>query len=45
MFLYKVAFCIELNEYSFTTYKQTKLTAAYEALSKHGFKFTTYEEK
>jgi hypothetical protein len=33
------------NEVHSTTYKQQKLPAAYEALSRHGFKFITYEEK
>jgi hypothetical protein len=28
-----------------TSHKQKKLTAAFEALSRHGFKFTTYEER
>jgi hypothetical protein len=32
-------------EASSTTFKQKKLTAAYEALSRHGFKFNTYEER
>ena len=30
---------------SSTTYKQQKLTAAYEALKKSGFHFTSYEER
>lgn len=30
---------------SSTTYKQQKLTAAYEALRKQGFKFINYEER
>ena len=30
---------------SATTYKQQKLTAAYEALQKKGFHFKTYEER
>jgi hypothetical protein len=30
---------------SSTMYKQQKLPAAYEALSRHGFKFTNYEER
>ena len=30
---------------SSTTYKQQKLTAAYEALQKKGFHFTSYEER
>ena len=33
------------NELSSTTYKRQKLTAAYEGLSKHGYKFTSYEER
>jgi CRISPR/Cas system-associated protein Cas10 (large subunit of type III CRISPR-Cas system) len=33
------------KELSSTTYKQQKLTAAYEALRKTGFKFTSYEER
>jgi hypothetical protein len=32
-------------EPSSTTYKQAKLTRAYEALSRHGYRFTSYEEK
>jgi uncharacterized Zn ribbon protein len=32
-------------EPSSTAFKQKKLTAAFEALSRHGFKFTTYEER
>jgi hypothetical protein len=32
-------------EPSSTNFKQKKLTAAYEALSRYGFKFITYEEK
>jgi hypothetical protein len=31
-------------EPSSTNFKQKKLTTAYEALSRHGFKFLTYEE-
>jgi hypothetical protein len=31
-------------EPSSTSYKQKKMAAAYEALSRHGFKFLTYEE-
>jgi hypothetical protein len=31
-------------EPSSTNYKQKKLTEAYEALGRHGFKFLTYEE-
>jgi hypothetical protein len=30
---------------SSTTYKQQKLPAAYEALKKSGFNFTSYEER
>jgi len=30
---------------SSTTYKQQKLTAAYEALRKQGFRWTSYEER
>ena len=33
------------EELSSTTYKKQKLTAAYEALQKKGFHFTTYEER
>jgi DNA-directed RNA polymerase subunit RPC12/RpoP len=33
------------RELSSTSYKKQKLTAAYEASSRHGFKFTTYEER
>jgi hypothetical protein len=33
------------TEPSSATYKQPKLAAAYEALSRHGFKFTIYEER
>jgi hypothetical protein len=33
------------KELSSTSYKQQKLPAAYEALMKSGFKFTTYEER
>jgi hypothetical protein len=33
------------KELSPTSYKQQKLPAAYEALKKSGFKFTTYEER
>ena len=33
------------REPSSTTYKQQKLPTVYEALSRHGFKFITYEEK
>ena len=33
------------KELSSTSYKQQKLPAAYEALKKSGFKFTSYEER
>jgi hypothetical protein len=33
------------KEVSSTTYKKQKLTAAYEALTGHGFRWTSYEEK
>jgi hypothetical protein len=33
------------KELSSTSYQQQKLPAAYEALKKSGFKFTTYEER
>jgi hypothetical protein len=33
------------NEVSSTSYKQQKLLAAYEALKKSGFNFTSYEER
>jgi hypothetical protein len=33
------------NEVHSTTYKQQKLPAAYEALKKAGFKWTSYEER
>jgi hypothetical protein len=33
------------KELSSTLYKQQKLTAAYEALKKSGFNFTSYEER
>jgi hypothetical protein len=33
------------KEVSSTTYKQQKLPAAYEALKKSGFNFTSYEER
>ena len=33
------------KELSSTTYKKLKLPAAYEALSKHGFRWTNYEER
>jgi hypothetical protein len=36
---------LDTPEASSTSYKQPKLTAAYEALSRHGYKFTSYEEK
>jgi hypothetical protein len=32
-------------EPSSTTYKQKKIPEAYQALSRYGFKFTTYEER
>jgi hypothetical protein len=32
-------------EVSSTSYKHQKLTRAYEALSRHGYKFTNYEER
>ena len=36
---------LDTPEASSTAYKQKKLPAAYEALSRYGFKFTTYEER
>jgi hypothetical protein len=33
------------RELSSNSYKQQKLTAAYEALKKQGFKFINYEER
>jgi hypothetical protein len=36
---------IDTPEASSTAYKQPKLTAAYEALRKSGFPFTSYEER
>jgi hypothetical protein len=36
---------IDVREASSTAYKQPKLPAAYEALSKKGFKFTNFEER
>ena len=41
-----IAMIDELNkELSSTSYKQQKLPAAYEALKKSGFNFTSYEER
>lgn len=36
---------LDTPEASATTYKQKKLPAAYEALRRHGFRFSTYEER
>jgi hypothetical protein len=36
---------LDTPEASSTAYKQKKLPSAYEALSRYGFKFTTYEER
>jgi hypothetical protein len=33
------------NEASSILYKRQKLTAAYEALSRHGFRWTNYDER
>ena len=40
-----IAVIDDVNKVSTTSFKKQKLPAAYEALSRHGFRWTNYEER